>query len=235
MNSIKINTIPDQQPGNYNGVGKQSGKPYTLYQKAAITDELGFVTLKSMSKALPDLAHAGKTLIVGQDGIESIESKQTQYGMSVDVVFAKAGGAYGGKNNYTPKKYITKEKYAEVITWCAERAKEVFPDKAVEAFDKILGVYSVVVDIAPEQNVQGSLLTRDTFDTAVTNILAKPTEIRRQGFDILWSKVRTEKPKISAELFNELHIAFVTVAGFDPEPKAPAPAGNQFDDSAIPF
>jgi hypothetical protein len=186
--------------------------------------------LTSFSPKIRDKIFVGAVLINGKDADISSEESQ-QYGLKIKLKAVKQDNVQHGqahnplpKGNFQPKKYITREQYSEVIDWCADKAKQAFPDKAVEAFDKILGVYSVLIDLAPEDKTapassppnSPSALTRDSFDAAVTVIKSKTPEVQVDAYKTLWKKVMNNKASISEELFKEIHLNFVLCAGYDP-------------------
>jgi hypothetical protein len=235
MNQLKILSLNGvSRTFDYNADGRQK-QGYSVPCNCEIDGAVRTAEITSFSPKMRDRIFVGAVFIHGKDTDITAEENQ-QYGLKIKLKAVKqeqggqGGGSsgYQGKGNYTPKKYVTPEKFKEILVWCKQQAVELFPDHAVEAFDKILGCYTVIVDIShastpqstPQQPMDQSnakpALTRDLFDAAVTLIKTKNPDVQVEGYQSLWTKVLANKPLISEDLFREIHMNFVLCAGYDP-------------------
>lgn len=141
----------------YRGTSKTSGKPYCIYAydcKGYIDGTASdFFSVKTMSEPTANLLQAGGEF----DAEASTYKNETSY-MVKGAFAGSAGGWKGGASKYTPRVYLSGKQFFDMMRWCKKIADELYPQASVQAFDKIAGCASVMLDLskyaAPKQEAQ---------------------------------------------------------------------------------
>jgi len=143
---IKVNKILKASPP-YSGTSKTTGKPYTIYSYTVQGEVEGvacdLLTVKTMSEQTANAIQAG-----GEFQAEPQEFKgETSYMVRGDKP-AYAGGGYKGGAKYPPRTYLSGKQFHGLCKWVKGIADELYPAQSVEAFDKIMGCASVLLDMS---------------------------------------------------------------------------------------
>lgn len=133
----------------------------------------------------------------------------------------KEFGAKGSFSGGRPAPSASWEDYEAVVRKAATLSKELFPEQAVQAFDKILGVASVIVKIGNHE--EKKQFTREMFDAMISKCNGDKGQL-----SAVWKHVveATKDGSCSKELYEECKVVYAIVA---PSPK------TDFDDSDILF